>query len=164
MRVLLINPSDLDTTRMGRMGALFTPIPPLGIASIAGALERAGIQVDLLDQLGAQLSNDAVAARAAASGATLVGISCLTAAMNCVGDLTACLRTAAPDAKIVLGNIHATVFHRELVADGTADFVLRGEGERSMVELCEALSGEAPLDQVRGLTWRDDGGELHAND
>lgn len=160
MRVLLINPSDLNTARMGRMGALFTPIPPLGIASIGGSLVEAGVDVDLLDQLGAQRSNESIAAFVAERRYDLVGISCLTAAMDSVVELCGRIRTTAPGAKLVLGNIHAAVFHRELVQDGTADFVIRGEGERSMVDLARALDGDGALDRVPGLTWLTDVGEL----
>ena len=148
---------------MGRMGALFTPIPPLGIASIAGSLEEAGQPVDLLDQLGSRYSNERIASLVAQRGHALVGISCLTAAMNGVVDLAARIRARSPGAKIVLGNIHATVFHRELVADGTADYVLRGEGERAMVALSEAVTGDGTLGQVPGLTWRDDDGTVQTN-
>ena len=160
MRVLLINPSDLDTDHMGRMGALFTPIPPLGIASIAASMEEAGLRVDLLDQLGSRISNEQIATTISRRGYSLVGISCLTAAMNGVADLCARIRARSPGTPIVLGNIHATVFHRELVADSTADYVLRGEGERAMVALCRALSGDGPLEEVPGLTWRDGDGSL----
>jgi len=160
MRVLLINPADLDTDHMGRMGALFTPIPPLGIASIAGALEEAGLCVDLLDQLGSPLSNGQIAAMVAERRYSLVGISCLTAVMNGVVDLAAQLRARAPATPIVLGNIHATVFHRELVADRTADYVLRGEGERAMVALARAVANGGTLEQVPGLTWRDADGNV----
>ncbi len=38
MRVLLINPA-MNLAKMGRFGKLMEPMPPTGIAYIAGALE-----------------------------------------------------------------------------------------------------------------------------
>ncbi len=45
--------------------------------------------------------------------------------------------------------------HRHFPA---VDYVVRGEGERPLTELLEALAGDRPLGSVTGLCWRDDAG------
>ena len=48
MRVLLINPS-MNMQKLGRFAALLEPMPPTGIAYIAGALEAHGCMVRAID-------------------------------------------------------------------------------------------------------------------
>ncbi|GAB4288620.1 MAG: radical SAM protein [Myxococcota bacterium] len=154
MRVLLINPSARDANGMGRMGLLFKPIPPLGVAAIAGSLLDAGVETGLIDQFGANLTNREVAALVSRERINLVGITALTASMGNILRLIKEIRRSSPTVRIVLGNVHATVYHRELVADGTADFVIRGEGEKAMVKLCRAIEAGASFESVGSLTWR----------
>ena len=45
-----------------------------------------------------------------------------------------------------------------------ADFAVHGDGERSIVELAEALEGKRDLDDVRGLHYRDARGQLRHPD
>ena len=47
-------------------------------------------------------------------------------------------------AKIMLGNVHATLFDRELIEKGVADFVVRGEAELGAVQLAEHLEHPGP--------------------
>lgn len=47
--------------------------------------------------------------------------------------------------------------HAELYLEKGADYILLGEGELTLVELLDRLSGRTtiPLEQISGLTWRD---------
>jgi radical SAM superfamily enzyme YgiQ (UPF0313 family) len=67
------------------------------------------------------------------------------------------------DIPVVLGGAHPSFVPEEGLENG-ADFVIRGEGERSFPELIRHLNGEAiGLDDIRGLSFRSKGGGFTHN-
>ncbi|MBC7253649.1 MAG: B12-binding domain-containing radical SAM protein [Actinobacteria bacterium] len=74
------------------------------------------------------------------------------------------IREMLPDSRLVTGGIYATMHPREIMEDGAADFVVRGEGEWTALELLESLRrGERDFSHIDGLTWRDTGGNVIHN-
>jgi len=74
------------------------------------------------------------------------------------------LRDMLPDAWIITGGVYSTMHPGEIMADGAADFVIRGEGEWTAWELWKALSEEKrDFSHIAGLTWRDPRGEVIHN-
>ncbi|MGQ9474559.1 MAG: B12-binding domain-containing radical SAM protein [Actinomycetota bacterium] len=74
------------------------------------------------------------------------------------------LREMLPDAVLVTGGIYATMHPREIMEDGAADFVVRGEGEWTALELLESLRrGDRDFGGIAGLTWRDGRGRVIHN-
>ena len=58
---------------------------------------------------------------------------------------------------IVFGNVHATFHPDECLANDEVDFVVRGEGEWTLLELVEALEGRKNFSEVLGLSYKDNG-------
>ena len=162
-KTLLINPSGEDPSSMGGFGTLFTPIPPLGIASIGAFLVLNNLPVQLIDQFASKQSNLEIARVIKENKFDIVGISCLTAAFSNVLNLIFSIRKLNTNCFIVLGNIHATYFHKELVKEDIANAVLRGEGEDSMVALVKALNSNKSLKSVPNCTWKSKNGDLKIN-
>jgi radical SAM superfamily enzyme YgiQ (UPF0313 family) len=75
------------------------------------------------------------------------------------------LRQRAPHVPICVGGPLLTGFADVWLEDGWlldhCDFVCIGDGERTIVELCDALLGRRGLDAVTNLGWRDRDGRLH---
>lgn len=101
---------------------------------------------------------------AAASGASLIGISSLFTAYSAEALETArAVRAACPRATIVMGGHHPTALPREVLDSGAVDFVIRGEGETALPKLAQALKKNTSLEGVPGLVLRRKNGELHIN-
>jgi anaerobic magnesium-protoporphyrin IX monomethyl ester cyclase len=134
----------------------FSPaIPPLGVVWPATVLAGRGHEVRVLDQHGLRWSQQRTLEAIVQWRPQLLGISCLSFCMDAVEALVPALRSRLPGLTVVLGNLHATLFHEDLVASGVADVVLRGEGELSLAALADALaSGRSPRG-IAGATWRD---------
>jgi anaerobic magnesium-protoporphyrin IX monomethyl ester cyclase len=64
---------------------------------------------------------------------------------------------ARRDIPIVFGNIHPTVHPKEVLHNDCVDFVIRGEGEWTLLELIEVLSGLRAKESVLGLGYKVDG-------
>ena len=77
MRVLLINPA-MNLKKLGRFAGLLEPMPCIGLAYIAGALEEHGCLVHVVDMFAEKLSGDQVVQRARDFQPTLVGMTVLT--------------------------------------------------------------------------------------
>lgn len=63
---------------------------------------------------------------------------------------------------VVFGNVHPTFHPKEVLAETCVDFVVRGEGEHTLLELVEALEGKRRFADVLGLGWKENG-EIRLN-
>lgn len=89
------------------------------------------------------------------SKALLVGISSLFTAYSGEALETArIVKKFHPGCKVVLGGHHATEMPDEVMKCEAVDFVLRGEGEFSMVELARAIQEGRPVESVPGIVFR----------
>lgn len=67
------------------------------------------------------------------------------------------IKAACPGATLVTGGIYSTMHAREILEDGHADVVIRGEGEQASAELLDRLSSGRSLDGLDGVSYRENG-------
>ncbi len=85
----------------------------------------------------------------------LVGISSLfTAYHDTAMALAAAVRHRNPDAVIVMGGHHPTVFPEQVIASPDVDYVLRGEGEHTLPLLCRALLEHTSVEEIPGIAFQ----------
>lgn len=67
---------------------------------------------------------------------------------------------------VLFGGPHASALPEEMLATGQVDAVVRGEGERTLVELCKIWTedGFGDLSEVDGVSYIDDGSVKHNPD
>ena len=153
MRFLLVNPFYPVSEN---------PSPPLGLAYLAAALRRAGIDVRVLDLVVFPYSREYLAEviedfRPHVVGATAVTMS-IDEAARVVGDV----KSIDPGIFTVMGGPHVSFRARESLEEFTAlDACVLGEGEEAVVELCRAVEQGGGFEDVRGLVYRE-GGEIKA--
>ncbi len=87
----------------------------------------------------------------------LVGISSLFTpyhreALDCAREIKK--RASVP---ILMGGSHVSAFPMFVLRDPAVDFIIRGEGERPLVEFVRALQAGAPLEHVPNLGYRRNG-------
>ena len=143
-RVFLVNPPSPEPVR--------TPL--LSFCHLAASLRAGGHEVALLDASAPNAPHDhaAIAARIAAFQPDLVGLHLKTLHVQPAYALAAALA----DYPLVAGGPHATIVPDEPLAHGFR-WVLRGEGEESLVELADAITGKRALADIGGLSWRERG-------
>ena len=74
------------------------------------------------------------------------------------------IKDMMPEVKIITGGVYSTMHPQEILDDGAADFVVRGEGEWTSWELWQTLNEEKKdLSHIAGLSWRDPRGEVVHN-
>ncbi len=85
----------------------------------------------------------------------IVGISSLFTAYQDQAVITAeQIKKFYPQCHIVLGGHHPTIFPEKALECSAIDFLIRGEGEMPMAELCTALAEGKDLNTVPGLCFR----------
>jgi radical SAM superfamily enzyme YgiQ (UPF0313 family) len=107
-------------------------------------------------------SFDQIESEVAAIRPDIVGISSLfTPYFREVLEVAGRVKKAC-GAIIVIGGSHASAAPESLLASPHVDYVIRGEGERPLIELLRYLSGKAPVQSVPNLSYKENG-EIVAN-
>ncbi len=89
----------------------------------------------------------------------IIGISCYTVNMTAVNILADRIKAEIGDIPIVLGGIHPTsIPQRTLEEIKSADYVVVGEGEESLLELVNSISSKGPHNiSIKGVLSRTSG-------
>ena len=96
-----------------------------------------------------------VLSRVLQSGARIIGFSCYIWNIRQTLRLAERIKAQKPDAVIVLGGPEAGYNACNLLSRHPAvDFIITGEGERPMAQLCDALSMQEEFSGIPGLTFR----------
>lgn len=126
---------------------------PLGLASIAAVLEKNDFQTKILDANALQLSEHDIIKKA--ENSDIIGITAMTPIINSVIRLVKGIKENNPDATIIMGGPHATILSEKLLSNiPEVDIVVKGEGEHTIVELCNVLKTGKNLESVRGIIYR----------
>lgn len=151
MKILLVDPPIDSYTSPFKEGPAFG----LGLLSIDSWLGKYGYSgVELDNFFGCDW--DEIEARLRRVRPDLIGIGCPTDARGFCWQLAALAKKISPRVKVILGNVHATFFAREILEHHPVDFCVLGEGEETLLELVRALeAGRTDFSAIRGLAWRD---------
>jgi anaerobic magnesium-protoporphyrin IX monomethyl ester cyclase len=154
MKILLLNPPHPAIgSRIPR-----EHLPPLGLLSVGGPLLDAGHQVKLVDaEFGPMTVKQVVSeAQDYNPDAVLLGHSGSTSGHPSAMRFLRAIRNALPDAWTIYGGVFPT-YHWDQILESEAsiDFVVRGEGEETIVRLVTALEREQPLKNVAGIVFRE---------
>jgi anaerobic magnesium-protoporphyrin IX monomethyl ester cyclase len=158
MKILLINsPYDL----MGKGYKSKTKIkrgffPPLGLGYLATALLKNNIQTEIYDSVVLNTGIKEVLNKISQYNPDVVGLSVMTPGFAESYKLSNAIRNKFNNIIIVFGGPHATSFPEEIMENClSADYVIAGEGEWSLVQLIKNIdSGEVPHINVSGLYYR----------
>jgi len=146
LRVLLINPFYPISE---------TPSPPLGLAYLAAALEEAGIAVKVLDCVVSPFSDDLLSSLLEEFKPDLAGATAVSMTVDHALTVLERIKSLEPGVITVLGGPHATFCAADILASfPQVDAVVRGEGERALVELAHAVQDRSPWRWVPGIAFR----------
>jgi len=125
---------------------------PLGLAYIAAVLEPEGYNVGILD-LNVERINDAELQRKV-ENADIAGITGMITEYEEILRLVDIVKKANAGARVVLGGPLATTLPQELLQVSPADFIVVGEGERTIVNLVSAIKHGDSFSDIKGIAYR----------
>lgn len=156
-RVLLINPSMDVAAGFGEYKTLMEPMPCIGLAYLAATCREAGHDVKVLDNFAADLPAVKVLDLVRTWQPDVVGLGMLTPSARSTENLSRQIKKTVPKTKVVLGNLHASLFAEQLIADGACDAVVHGEGERILPRLIEVFGNDGDPASIPGVSFAVDG-------
>jgi radical SAM superfamily enzyme YgiQ (UPF0313 family) len=126
---------------------------PLAILSLGSYLEKHGITVEYFDERIHKKNHfrDLVKRKP-----LFVGLSTMTCfQIRNTLDLAMIARFINPEIPLVWGGTHPSMMAEQTLESGLVDFVIKGEGEQTLLELTHALQkGRKKYDGINGLGWK----------
>jgi anaerobic magnesium-protoporphyrin IX monomethyl ester cyclase len=150
--VLLIDPPRTSINKGNIWKVVKRNLPSLGLAYIASFLEKHGHFVTIADMKTEMLGIDGLLERVREGNYKLIGITATTVQINSALTIAMHIKESFPEASIVMGGPHPNVMLEEVLSDPYVDYVCRGEGEITMLELAENKRPESIL----GLSYKKD--------
>jgi len=148
MKVLLIKPNKKSG---------FYCLPPLGLAYIAGYLERNGIEVDIYDAYQKNASYNDVELQIKSQKYDVIGFECFPNDIKNVNNYIEIAKKENPKIVSVIGGPFPSSAPELAMNLFNADYGIKGEGEEAMLSLCKSLDGNGEIkskEELFNLIWR----------
>ncbi len=154
MKVLLVNPPYPFEE---------SPSPPFGLMALAAYLEDKGVIVRIEDYIVNPYSIDGVQQVLETFRPDVVGATGVTMNINRSLNILRDYRECDPNIKTVLGGPHVTFDANAILENNSwIDYIVRGEGELTFMEMLENLDSPSSLEHVKGISYRKHG-KVHNN-
>jgi len=151
MKIVLVNPPDSERFPSS------SKVPPLGLASIASFLNKYNVSI-----IDAAVIKEAIN-KILSLLPDIVGFTAMTPNYPEAVEMAKKLKKENHEIKLVIGGSHATFLPEDVLS--VFDFVIRGEGEQTMLELCRKIgAGENDFENIDGLSWKKNGKIIHNKD
>src|SRR4030067_2458959 len=122
-----------------------TQFPLIGIAYMAAILEKHGHEVTVIDCPALKITHEDLKREIANLEPDIVGITSCTCTFPSVLQVASAAKESYPRALTVLGGQHATVLDEQTLREQKdVDCIVRHEGELTILELADYVSGNQP--------------------
>lgn len=139
--------------------------PPISILYLAASLQQAGKEVMVIDADEGNYSHAEILQRLIAYSPDLIGIPLFSDTLGPAHKLVNLLTAGKAKWEILLGGAHPTARPQQVLElFKNCRYVLRGESEKSIVDLVNSIEKQGPLDTVKGLSYRQDDQIFHNPD
>jgi len=155
-RVMLINPARHFIANKDGVGYL----TPLGLVLFGGPLIDAGFEVKLIDHdmYGWSMKQLLKGIEGFQPKYILLGHSGSTAAHNVAVETAKAIRVTFPKIRIIYGGVYPSYAYQSILQENPEiDVIVRGEGERTTLDLISSWENTCNLQEVAGIVWRMDG-------
>ncbi|MEW6713876.1 MAG: radical SAM protein [Nitrospirota bacterium] len=128
----------------------------VGFVYLAGSLRAAGYAPIIYDAMSHWHKYDEIEKRIRDEKPNVVATTAFTAEIVEALKLLKLAKDIDPEIITVIGNVHPTFLYKEVLGENDhVDYIVRGEGEETIVELMNALSSGGSLSNVKGIAYRD---------
>lgn len=127
--------------------------PPLCLLALASTLRESGFRPVIIDAAVEPNYKDRVLDEM--QDALCLGVSMLTGPMIRGGvEVAKAVKAVMPKMPVIFGGWHPTLLPDETLAEPYVDIVVRGQGERTICEVAEALEEKRSLKMITGISWK----------
>lgn len=158
MRILFINPPLNLSQRYGILEKVGGTEPPIGLCYLAAVARRDSHHSAVIDASSLNLTMERTVEAALRFRPDLVGISAVTVNIIQAAELAAGLKARNSALPVIIGGVHVTSLPEDTMERFPSfDIGVIGEGEITLVELLRAIQGDALLQAVKGIAYRENG-------
>lgn len=159
MDIALINPPEI------KFHGYKPSMCPLGLAMIAGVLEKNGYSVKIIDGQLDNLSVRALQSKLIDLKPEIVGITGTTWNRFDSFETANTAKKTLPTSAVVYGGPHATFAAADTLKNiSSIDVIVRGEGEVTFLELVRAIEAKTGFENITGISYRKEGKIFHNGD
>ncbi|MFH0829812.1 MAG: cobalamin-dependent protein [Candidatus Aenigmatarchaeota archaeon] len=146
MDILFVNPRGT-----------FTPMPPLGLMIMSAVVREKGFTVAILDAENRKLDDRQLEEEIRRFKPAIVGVPVFTPTYGQALDAMRTAKRIDPSITTVAGGSHASIYP-EILDNKEVDYVVRGEGEITFLELVEfILHGKGRKEEIKGISYMENG-------
>ncbi len=139
-----------------------SPSPPFGLMSLGAYLVKNGFVVKIEDYIVTPYSPDRIRKTLREFRPEVIGATGVTMNINRALAILKECRREYPGATIVMGGPHVTFDAMNILSQNEyIDFIVRGEGELTSVELFSNLERPETFSGIRGISYRANGTVVH---
>jgi anaerobic magnesium-protoporphyrin IX monomethyl ester cyclase len=134
--------------------------PPLGLAFVAAAVEKAGFPVKMLDNYLMKKPIGELKEFLKELSPEIVAITCSSNTYNRCIETAKAIKEVLPSCIVVAGGWHPTCMPESVLKYPEIDYAVMGEGELGMVELAKHITKGAPdsdLASIPSIAYKKDG-------
>jgi radical SAM superfamily enzyme YgiQ (UPF0313 family) len=155
VKLLLINPPVPHILRESLPPVVeddTSVLPPLGLLYVAAYAEALpDWEVEIIDCQATGAGHENLASLVAQASPDVVGIQVMTFTLIDAALVAKTAKAAAPEALVVAGGPHPTLYPRETVALEGVDAAVAGEGEHAIQALLEAVAQGGELERLPNI-------------
>lgn len=146
MNILLIDPQ-------GWQGGV-----NVGIAYLSSSLENKGHSALVLDLNNSPITKDRLKEKIIDFKPDIIGFSIKTATYYSAVELSKFTKENFPDILHVAGGPHITLYYEEFLSENTQfNVVVIGEGEFTLLEICDAVKSGSSWKSIKGIAYIENG-------
>lgn len=152
--ILLINPPQKHAVHAGVDDEFVDIIgyyPPLGLLYLATVLNQKGYVAKIIDAVPMQMDYNDIIEQIDEFKPFMVGITTYTTSMVDVLKLAEHSKQILPQALVVLGGHHPTLYPKESAGYPNIDYILQGEAEETLVQLLHVLQNNLGADALKAI-------------
>ncbi len=139
---------------------IFPSLPLLGLSAW---VRQNGFPVSFIDLHAQNLTPKEAESRVRDFDPQVVALTAKTLGWPAVIEIALMVRVTCPNALIVVGGPHLTLYAEESLSWDCFDVAVIGDGEEPLLEICEAIECGADLSTIEGLAYRSPSGEVRIN-
>jgi len=135
-------------------------LPPLGLAYVAAALEKADFQVEIIDNYMLKKPTDYIKSEVRRLAPQIVGITCGSVTYQRCIETAKAVKEVLPSCTVVVGGWHPSYLPESMLQHPEIDYVVIGEGERAIVELANSITkgdDDSVISKIPGVVCRYNG-------
>jgi radical SAM superfamily enzyme YgiQ (UPF0313 family) len=150
MKIALINPP-----RKERRLYFLSQQMPLNIAYLASYLRQYDFEVEIWDYEVENFNPSNFVERVKYFNPTIIGLSCLTSKIIIGHRLASLVKKHLPKVMIIIGGNHVSSIPKETLMDfPNFDIAVIGEGEITLLELCQRIKEKKTIKGIPGIGYR----------